>query len=85
VWVGAEDAAMSSGIAGPPADLPFRVGQRVRCRAHTYTGDASLRADLYGRAGTVVAVGWNEPWGGKPRWEVRVNYDHLGQLTAPRN
>lgn len=64
---------------------PFDVGRRVRCRAHFHTPDPYSRTDLYGRAGTVVAVAWDHPAVGQPRWVVRVDYDHLGQLTGPQN
>jgi hypothetical protein len=60
----------------------------VRCAAHTFgrnAGAPSSRTELFGRAGTVVAVAWHEPPGMAGQWEVRVDYDHLGRLTEPSN
>jgi hypothetical protein len=74
-------------MTGQPAP-PFLVGQRVRCAAHTFGRNLGLpgaRTELFGRAGTVVAVAWREPPGLAGYWDVRVDYDHLGQLTDPTN
>ena len=49
-------------------DPPFRAGQRVRCNVGTITRRLGLyhTVELYGRAGTVVAVTWHPPSPGFP-------------------
>ena len=66
-----------------PTEPPFRPGQRVRCRLHTLNDTRYARTDLYGRAGTVVAVEWYAPLGRPGEWQVRVAYDHLTEGTMP--
>ena len=66
-----------------PSDPPFTTGQRVRCGISTLDDTRYERTELYGRAGTIVAVEWYAPLGRPGEWQVRVAYDHLSEGTMP--